>query len=448
MKILLTYPSKEDTYRKVGFVLPPMGIAYIAGVLRDNGHQVRIVDFNVSDEKVDFSAFDVVGISSDTSRYKAALELAREAKKSGRTVVMGGPHVSYLDTEALKTGLCDYVVRAEGEETMLELVNSLESSGDISSVSGISFLSDGTPVRTAARGFIQDIDSLVPARDLLSMQSYRHLEMGKRKITSILTSRGCPFSCSFCCSTEFSGRRWRSRSPLKIVDEIEDIVANHGFNGIAFLDDNFTLDPKRVMDICDEILRRDVDIYWWCFSRSDTLLKNEEMVKKMAAAGAKYIFVGFESRHQKTLDSYNKKTSETMAQEVTSLLKKYSISVHGSFILGNVDETREMVCDTIRYARELNPQAVQFTILTPYPGTRLFDEVKDRVLTWDWDLFDCLHSVIRTDHLSRKEIESLMKKAYISFYLSPGKLAAGLLSGLRGKGIKLTSILKILKGIG
>jgi anaerobic magnesium-protoporphyrin IX monomethyl ester cyclase len=221
----------------------------------------------------------------------------------------------------------------------------------------------------------------------------------------------------------------------------------HGFNGIAFLDDNFTLDPERVIGICDEILRRDIDIYWWCFSRSDTLLKNEEMVRKMAEAGAKYIFVGFESRHQKTLDSYNKKTTGNMARDVSSLLKKHGISVHGSFIIGNVDETREMVCDTIRYAKEINPQAVQFTILTPYPGTRLFDEVKDRITTRDWDLFDCLHSVIRTDHLGQKELEALMKKAYMSFYLSPGKITAGLLSGLRGKGIKLSSILRILKGI-
>jgi anaerobic magnesium-protoporphyrin IX monomethyl ester cyclase len=447
MKILLAYPHKDDTYRKVGFVLPPLGIAYIAGVLRDNGHEVKIADFNVTDEKVDFSAFDLVGISSDTSRYKAALEIAKEAKKAGKIVVMGGPHVSYMDEETLQTGLCDYVVRAEGEETMLSLANAIDCGDGLSSVRGLSFLKSGALKRTADRDFIQDIDSLVPARDLLSMRSYRHLEMGKRKMTSILTSRGCPFSCSFCCSTEFSGRRWRSRSPVKIVDEIEEIVTNHGFNGIAFLDDNFTLEPKRVIGICDEILRRDIDIYWWCFSRSDTLLKNEEMVRKMAEAGAKYIFVGFESRHQKTLDSYNKKTTGDMARDVSSLLKKHGISIHGSFILGNVDETREMVCDTIRYAKEIDPQAVQFTILTPYPGTRLFDEVKDRITTRDWDLFDCLHSVIRTDHLGQKELEALLKKAYMSFYLSPGKIAAGLLSGLRGKGIKLSSILRILKGL-
>ncbi|MDH4232540.1 MAG: B12-binding domain-containing radical SAM protein, partial [Nitrospirota bacterium] len=374
-------------------------------------------------------------------------KIAKEAKKAGSIVVMGGPHVSYMDEETLRTGLCDYVVRAEGEETMLSLANSIDCGDGLSSVRGLSFLKNGVLERTGDRGFIQDIDGLVPARDLLSMQSYRHLEMGKRKMTSILTSRGCPFSCSFCCSTEFSGRRWRSRSPVKIVDEVEEVVTNHGFNGLAFLDDNFTLDPKRVIGICDEILRRDLDIYWWCFSRSDTLLRNEEMVRKMAEAGAKYIFIGFESRHQKTLDSYNKKTTGGMARDVTSLLKRHGISVHGSFIIGNVDETREMACDTIRYAKEINPQAVQFTLLTPYPGTRLFDEVKDRITTRDWDLFDCLHSVIKTDHLGQKELEALLRKAYMSFYLSPGKITAGLLSGLRGKGIKLSSILRILKGV-
>lgn len=446
MKILLAYPFKQDAYRKVGFVLPPMGIAYIAGVLRDNGHNVRIIDFNVSDEKVNFSDFEIVGISSDTSRYKSALRLAREAKQSGCTVVMGGPHVSYMDAEALNTGMCDFVVRSEGEETMTELANSLPG-GDISTVKGISFLKNGKIHRTGDRGFIQNIDDLVPARDLLDMKSYRHLEMGKRKMTSVLTSRGCPFGCSFCCSTEFSGRKWRSRTPARIVDEIEDIVTNHGFNGIAFLDDNFTLDAIRVIGICDEIMRRGIDIYWWCFSRADTLLKNEEMVRKMSEAGAKYIFIGFESGHQGTLDSYNKKTTETTAKAVTKLLRKYKISIHGSFIIGDINETRNMILDTIKYSKEIDPEAIQYSILTPYPGTRLFDNVKDRIISFDWDLYDCLHSVVKTDFLSSDELETMLKKAYMSFYLSPKKVFAGLISGLRGKGIKLSSILKILRGI-
>jgi len=337
-------------------------------------------------------------------------------------------------------------VREEGEQTMLELANTLGTEQAFS-VQGLSYLKDGAIQRTPSRGFIENIDDLVPARDLLDMGAYRHLEMGKRKMTSILTSRGCPFGCSFCCSTEFSGRKWRSRSPLKIVDEIEDVVINHNFNGIAFLDDNFTLDPKRVIAICDEIMRRKIDIYWWCFSRADTLLKNEAMVARMAEAGCKYIFIGFESRNQKTLDSYNKSITDTMAGDVTELLRKHKISVHASFIIGNIDETREMVMDTVRYARQINPQAVQFTILTPYPGTKLFDEVKDRIITYDWDLYDCLHSVVRADHLGQKELEALLKKAYLSFYLSPRKIAAGLMSGIRGKGIKLSTILRIFRGL-
>ncbi len=446
MKVLLCYPFREDTYRKVGFILPPMGIAYIAAVLRGHGHEVKIVDFNVSDEKVDYSAFDIVGISADTSRYKSSLRLAKEAKDAGCIVVMGGPHVSYRDEDTLKTGFCDFVVREEGEQTMLELTNTLGTEQAFS-VQGISYLKDGEIQRTPSRGFIDDIDDLVPARDLLGMSAYRHLEMGKRKMTSILTSRGCPFGCSFCCSTEFSGRKWRSRSPMKIVDEIEDVVTNHNFNGIAFLDDNFTLDPKRVIAICDEIMRRKLDIYWWCFSRADTLLKNEKMVEKMAQTGCKYIFIGFESRNQGTLDKYNKSITDTMAKDVTELLRKHKISVHASFIIGNIDETRKMVMDTVRYAKEINPQAVQFTILTPYPGTKLFDEVKDRIISYDWDRYDCLHSVVRTDHLDQKQLEALLKKGYLSFYLTPRKIMDGLMSSFRGKGIKLSSILRIFKGL-
>ncbi|HYQ48296.1 MAG TPA: radical SAM protein, partial [Thermodesulfovibrionales bacterium] len=357
MKILLAYPHKEDAYRKVGFILPPLGLAYVASALRDNGHDVRIVDYNVTAEQTDFAGYDVVGISVDTSRYKSSLRLAREARNAGCTVVMGGPHASFMDEEVLRTGLCDFVVREEGEQTMAELAGAIgaQRTGD---VKGISYLRDGSVQRNPSRGFPEDIDALLPARDLLDMNAYRHLEMGGRKMTSVLTSRGCPFGCSFCCSTEFSGRKWRARSPLKVVDEISEIISRYGFSGMAFLDDNFTLDPDRVVRICDEIMQRKIDIYWWCFSRADTLLKNEHMVKKMAEAGCRYIFIGFESRHQKTLDSYNKKTTDTMARDVTALLKRHGISVHASFIIGSIDETREMVMDTVRYAKEIDPQAV------------------------------------------------------------------------------------------
>ncbi len=447
MKVLLCYPHRDDTYRKVGFVLPPMGLGYIASVLRTNGHQVEIMDFNINNTTPDYSQYDVVGISCDTSRYKAGVQIARQVKSKGTAVVMGGPHVSFNDDEALGTGLCDYVVRGEAEESFLVLVNTLEKKADVGDVKGLSFLSDGEVVRTPDAP-PPDVKTLPrPARDLLNIKSYQWLEMGGRKMTSIVTSRGCPYNCSFCSSSEFSGLKWRALEPSDIVDEIEEIINVYGFDGIAFLDDNFTMKADRVNEICERIVSRGLDVYSWCFSRADTVLKNEDMVASMARAGVRYIFMGFESRSAATLDHYKKKITPDMAKEAVKLLKGHGISTHASFIIGDINETEEMVMDTIRYAKEIAPEAVQFSILTPYPGTQLFDEVKDRILTYDWDMYDCLHPVIKLDNMSSGKIESLLKRAYVSFYLSPRRIYSGLFSTLRGKGIKLSSIMRIFRGL-
>jgi anaerobic magnesium-protoporphyrin IX monomethyl ester cyclase len=168
------------------------------------------------------------------------------------------------------------------------------------------------------------------------------------------------------------------------------------------------------------------------------------MVKRMSEAGARYIFVGFESGRQEFLDDYKKKTRVSEAKETVNLLRRYGIQTHASFIIGAIDETKAMVKETIRFAKALRPEAVQFSILTPYPGTRLFNEVRNRIRTYDWDLYDCLHSVIELDYLSKDDLEGLLKKAYRSFYLTPERITKGLLSGIRGKGIKLSSIINIL----
>lgn len=447
MKVLLIYPGSSDIYRKVGFILPPLGLAYIASVLRGNNYDVEILDMKVSGNEPELSRYDVVGISADAMRYKEGLRMAKSAKENGCTVIMGGPHPTFLDEDALRNG-ANFVVRGEGEETALELLEAIKGGLSPYGVNGISFHNNGGVHRTPARKPVTDLDSLpLPSRDILPMHSYRTLEMGKRKVTSMITSRGCPYGCTFCASSEFSGYSWRARKPESVVNEIEHIVNNYGFNAIAFLDDNFTLNPRRVIEICDEIIRRGIDIYWWCFSRADILMRNEGMVKKMAEAGARYIFIGFESGRQEFLEGHKKRTKASDAKDTINLLRRYGIETHASFIIGGIDETEEMAKDTIRFAKDLKPEAAQFSILTPYPGTKLFDDVKDRITTYDWDLYDCLHSVLTLDHLKKEEVERLVRQAYISFYVTPSRIFRGLLSSIRGKGIKLSSILNILRGI-
>jgi anaerobic magnesium-protoporphyrin IX monomethyl ester cyclase len=427
-----------------------MGLGYIASVLRNNGHQVEIIDFNINNVVPDYAQYDVVGISCDTSRYKAGVEIAKNAKNiggNGSYVVMGGPHVSFNDDEALATGLCDFVVRGEAEGSFLNLINALERKEDVGDVKGLSFLAGGDVTRTPDAP-PPDVATLPrPARDLLNIKAYQWLEMGGRKMTSIVTSRGCPYNCSFCSSSEFSGLKWRALEPASIVDELEEIITVYGFDGIAFLDDNFTMKADRVHEICDRIVDRGLDIYAWCFSRADTVLKHEDMVAAMAKAGVRYIFMGFESRSAATLDRYKKKITPDMAKEAVKLLKRNGISTHASFIIGDIHETEEMVMDTIRYAREIGPEAVQFSILTPYPGTQLFNEVRDRIVTYDWDRYDCLHPVMTLENISGKKIERLLKRAYLSFYLSPRRIYNGMFSTFRRKGIKLSSIMRIFRGL-
>jgi anaerobic magnesium-protoporphyrin IX monomethyl ester cyclase len=447
MRVLLGYPFRKNMYYKVGFILPPLGLGYLASFLKLKGHEVDIIDFNISQNRIDLNEYDVVGISCDTARYLSALELAKQVRKTKAKIVMGGPHVTFMDEEPLKNGLADYIVRGEGEETMAELLDSIEGKFAVDEVAGISFMHKSEIIRTPDRKAPDFSIIPPPDRKLLKIESYQWLEMGGRKITSLLTSRGCPYNCTFCSSSMFSGTTWRALSAEKVVDEIEDIVCNYGFDGIAFLDDNFTLNPKRVKNICREIIRRRLDTYWWCFSRADILLSNEDMVKEMAEAGARYIFIGFESSKEDTLKHYKKRITTEQSVEAVKLLKSHGISTHASFIIGDITETKGMALDTIRFARELSPDAVQFSILTPYPGTQLFKEVKERIFTYNWNLYDCLHPVFRLDYLRPEDLQKLLKKAYINFYLSPKRIMNGFLSPLKKSGIKISSILRIMRGL-
>jgi anaerobic magnesium-protoporphyrin IX monomethyl ester cyclase len=207
MRIMLANPqSASNLYRQFGGNLPPLGLTYLAAVLRLDGHQVQIADLEVeSDRKINFSSFDVIGITAFTPQYNNAVRLAREAKKEGITVVMGGYHVSFQSQEALSTGVVDFVVRGEGENSFRNLINCLESGGGVGEIPGISYLENGRCVRTPPAPLEADLDRMpLPARDLLPLNKYPN-ELCRRRATSVITSRGCPFNCSFCICSKMGG---------------------------------------------------------------------------------------------------------------------------------------------------------------------------------------------------------------------------------------------------
>ncbi|MFO8031579.1 MAG: radical SAM protein [Desulfohalobiaceae bacterium] len=262
------------------------------------------------------------------------------------------------------------------------------------------------------------------------MQEYK-THLGQKRATSIISSRGCPFNCSFCASSQLFGLKWRPRSPESVVEEVQEVQKRYQVANTLFMDDNFALDPKRTIKICELMQKKGLDLNWLCTSRVNTIVENEDMVQSMSDAGARMVFLGIESTDPEVLKNYNKGISPDLAVQALKLLNKYKIKTMASFIIGNTKENKKMIKNTIKFASKLKPELAQFSILTPYPGTQLFHKVKDRIITWNWSLYDGLHATIRTDQVKPEKLEQLLKWAYVSFYLHPRKILANPEEGIR-----------------
>jgi radical SAM superfamily enzyme YgiQ (UPF0313 family) len=200
VKILLVNPPYFDVWRTFDFLLPPLGLAYIAAILEANDYDVTIVDLNArqNERSITDRHWDIVGITFDTTRYYKGIKYGRMLRAKGAKVVVGGPHATFMAEEILGNGSADFVVRGEGEYTMLELLNALKAGGDLEQIRGLSYLCDNQIIHNDDRIYSEDLDTLpFPTRHLLDMDKYRTSKMGVRSITSILTSRGCPYQCSF-----------------------------------------------------------------------------------------------------------------------------------------------------------------------------------------------------------------------------------------------------------
>jgi anaerobic magnesium-protoporphyrin IX monomethyl ester cyclase len=427
MNILLVNPPSTGVFTTFGVSLPPMGLLYIAASLEQSGHAVQVIDLQCEPAGLDpfrIKAADVVGITSDTTRIEKAMEIARQAAAIGRPVVMGGPHPQFMADEILRTGHVQYIIKGEGDLTFPRLLQALEQGDEPATVQGIIF-PHGHKVMETATGPLPDPESLpLPARHLLDLGRYSATVNGI-PLTPVVTSRGCPGACSFCSSSSFFGRRWRSRSAESVLNELDEVYNRYGFRAVAFVDDNFSLSPERVIAIADGIRKRGYDLQWWNFSRVDNIVGNPEMVKAMARGGSKVVFLGLESADAESLKTLGKAHQEEDAAKAVKVLQNNGIEVFGSYILGHLNETAEDVERTIRMAVELDTNIAQFSILTPYPGTPLYGQLKERIFLKRWKFYDALHLVFRHPHINRHRLQFLLIKAYLRFYRRSKKAKDG-----------------------
>ena len=402
-----------------------LGLGYLAAVLEKNEYQVDVIDCQVL--KLSFEDFrseiskrqpNIVGVTSSTLTYQSALKLVKIAKEAcpNCITIAGGPHVTFWDGKALEE--CpelDIIVRREGENTLLELVQRIEAGKSYYDVIGTTCRKDGKIVRNPDRPYIEDLDSLpFPARHLWPMESLRKYE----NILYLTTSRGCVYWCEFCTTVRMHGRKYRMRSPKNVVDELEFLHKTYGISTFTFCDDAFTVDQPRTEALCNEILKRGLKIEWNCGTRVDMLKK--ELLVKMKEAGCISVWFGVESGSQQVLDAMKKGITPELTTKVFGWVRELGLKPIPNVILGFPGETKESAWKTIKFVEKISPDDVGFyNVATPFPGTPMYDSVKEKgwLRITDFDKYDTTKPIFETPQLSMKDLGKLREGAFHHFYL-------------------------------
>ena len=434
--------GKSKSIRKVLNIVPPLGITYIAAVLEKMGIEARIIDcavgvsFDELYKRIIEESPDVIGITSTTPSFVKAKTVASFIREQlpATKILIGGAQSTALPNESMKTGLFDIGVIGEGELTVQELFRNYRNKTfeGLDQIRGIIYKDERGLHQNEDQDFIENLDVIpLPARHLLPHpRFYRPTPASCRRVpyAVIMTSRGCPSQCTF-CDRKIFGVRFRKRSVANIFQEIEEVVAKYGVKEIRFFDDTFTLDKKRVYDICDEFEKRGLKLSWTCLTKAACV--DGPLLKQMKKAGCWQVLYGFESGDDRVLKLLKKGNTVEMNKRAVRLTKEAGLEVRGDFIVGTPGETWESLERTVRFAIDMKLDYAHFNKFTPFPGTELYKR-----LTEEGHVFDFSKSTI-LDHnqvyyinpgMEKQEFSKFLDRASKRFYLRPGYILKRLFS--------------------
>ena len=432
LRIRLVEPRPPGHHVYDSVLLPRLGLPLIATMLAGAGH-----DATVSCEvlaPVDLSAClhaDLVGISATTSTTPAAYRLAGLLEAAGVPVVLGGPHVTFRPDEALRHAR--YVVRGEGERTMLALVAALERDAPLGEVAGLSWRgTGGQPHHNPPRPrCTQAAFEALPVPDLSLIEGHQRMT-----IKPLMTQWGCPYDCEFCSVTAMFSRRVRYRRTGQVLAELAGLDAERVF----FHDDNFVVSKARTAGLLQAMVTAGLTPEWFAQVRADTVYRtrsdrevDHEFLRLMRAAGCRTVMIGFESISDEALARLGKRASVADAERAVAAFHDHGIAVHGMFVLGLDTDTPRSPRDTARFASRLGIDTIQMMIQTPLPGTRLWDRIQaeDRLIAADWSLFDGHHAVMRPAQMTPLELQLGVLAAMKRFYSWPAIVSCGIPAAAR-----------------
>lgn len=315
----------------------------------------------------------------------------------------------------------DYVLRGEGEITAPELMRCLDAGGDPSDVAGIAFVRDGVVHATPARPFVHDLDTLIPAWDLVDFTLYRFFPMPDTRLSIMSTSRGCDQACSFCSQQKFWERSWRARTPESVVAELEQLRDRYGVGVVMFSDETPTLDRERWERFLDLLIEREVGTYILMETRVDDVLRDADILWKYRKAGIHHIYVGVERTDQATLDLFKKNTEVEQGRRAIELINEHGMISETSIILGLSDDTPEIIESTFQLARHYDPDLCFFLTIAPWPYADNYPELKPYVISEDYEDYNLVAPVVKPKSMTKQELMDAVIDCYRRFYM--GKLA-------------------------
>ncbi|MDD3580632.1 MAG: radical SAM protein [Desulfobacca sp.] len=413
-KVLFIEPRAPRAHIFSRVVIPRLGCVLLATILRQQGLEVKVIIEEVTSPDLDRLDFrpDLVCISSITSTIPRAFLLADYYRQQGIPVVMGGPHSSFLPAESLEH--CDYVVSGEGDEALPELITALNEGSGFESIANLNLRQGETLQSNPRRPYIEDLD-ILPIPDYSVIHGWRP---GKERYASIATSRGCPFNCRFCSVIQMFGRRFRYNSVDRIIEEIQKnaLQARHLF----FCDDNFTVNRERIKSLLERMLSLGINVEWSAQVRVEAA-RDPELLALMAQAGCYIVFIGLESINPATLKAYNKSQTVEDIRESVINFHRAKIKVHGMFVFGSEEDNPQVIQDTVKFSRRLDLDSLQYLILTPLPGTPVYEdlEVQNRIICRDWSRYDAHHAVFLPRQMTPYELQWETFKAMQRFYSWP-----------------------------
>lgn len=432
MKILLIQPNYRMIYayaqkKEITPIFPPLGLAYIAAVLKKNNIEVKILEANAHDlnhlqivDCIKEYSPDLIGITSTTAVIEEAHDIAKLCPEKIK-VIIGGIHASSMPQETLeKFERFDYLVRGEGEFTMLELIQKRS----LSKIRGLSYRNDKKIIHNPDRELNNKLDELpFPAREFLPMNKYFSVGAKQNPSDYILSSRGCPYQCIFCADHLVHGKKFRFRSPENIMKEVEEIY-KRGARDWDFVDDNFTFINERVEKFCDLMIEKGLNkkMSWRCANGIRVDRISPKLLKKMKKAGCYMVSLGIESGNEEVLKKMKKSINLEKVRQAVKWCNKIGIETRGLFMFGNLGENRDTMEDTIKFAKSLDLDTATFHITIPFPNTDYWKIIKKEGEIYPKKYRDYIaygNVIFQHGELDEKTLLEMQKMAYRKFYFRP-----------------------------